>query len=72
MNVNENSFIRASLIGIDSNSDESLCNTCVNSDSEGSTQGKKRKPREKTKVYCYEQKYETLELAQKALSDQEV
>ena len=72
MNNNENYHKRASLLGIDNNSDESLSKNNVNSDSEGSNQGKKRKARGKAKVYCFEQTYETLELAQKALSDEEI
>ena len=43
MNNNENYHKRAILLGIDNNSDQSFSNNNVNSDSEGSTQDKKRK-----------------------------
>ena len=46
MNINVNPK-RASLWGIDNNSDETLSNNNVNSGSEGSTKGKKRKARGK-------------------------
>ena len=72
MNNNENYHKRVSLLGIDNNSAESLSNNNLISDSEGSTQGIKRKARGKANFYCNEQTYETLELAQNALSDEEI
>ena len=63
VNNNENYHKRAILLGIDNNYDQSFSNNNVNSDSEGSTQDKKRKAWGKAKVYCYDETYETLELA---------